>query len=99
MSCMSAKMTRVGGIGVGAELSSEGIRAVLTRDAIGVRCTKEQTGITATLSHEAIRARLSMVCTPSIRAPYLEIEPTILWVYPDWERTNDVFSNTTWNIN
>lgn len=99
MSCMSAKMTRVGGIGVGAELSSEGIRAVLTRDAIGVRCTKEQTGITATLSHEAIQARLSMVCTPSIRAPYLEISPEIIWVYSDLEQFNDVFSNTYWNIN
>lgn len=30
--------------------------------------------------------------------PYLEIEPTLLWVYPDFERTNDVYSNTTWNI-
>lgn len=99
MSCMSAKMTRVGGIGVGAELSSEGIRAVLTRDAIGVRCTKEQTGITATLSHEAIQARLSMVCTPSIRAPYLEISPEIIWVYDGLEQYNDVLSNTYWNIN
>ena len=99
MSCMSAKMTRVGGIGVGAELSSEGIRAVLTRDAIGVRCTKEQTGITATLSHEAIHARLSMVCTPSIRAPYLEISPGIIWVYPDWSAYNEVYSNTNWTVN
>ena len=99
MSCTSVKMTRVGGIGAGAELSSEGIRAVLTRDKIGVRCTKEQTGITATLSHEAIQARLSMVCTPSIREPYLEISPEIIWVYSDLEQFNDVFSNTYWQIN
>ena len=98
MSCMSVKITRVGEIGVGAELSSEGIRAVLTRDKIGVRCSKMQTGITATLSHDAIRARLSMVCTPSIREPYLEIEPEIIWVYPDWSAYNDVYSNTTWNV-
>lgn len=66
---------------------------------ICVRCTKEQTGITATLSHEAIQARLSMVCTPSIRTPYLEISPEILWVYSDLEQYNDVLSNTYWNIN
>lgn len=99
MSCMSVKITRVGEIGAGAELSSEGIRAVLTRDKIGVRCSKMQTGITATLSHDAIRARLSLVCTPSIRTPYLEIEPQLIWVYTNIESTNDVFSNTTWHIN
>ena len=79
MSCMSAKITRVGKIGASSELVSEGIRAGMTRAG-------------------AMTASFSMVCTPSIRTPYLEIEPTILWVYPDLERTNDVFSNTYWNI-
>ena len=32
-------------------------------------------------------------------APYLEIEPEIIWVVPDWSVDNEVFSNTTWNIN
>lgn len=32
-------------------------------------------------------------------APYLEIEPEIIWVVPDWAVDNEVFSNTTWNIN
>ena len=31
-------------------------------------------------------------------APYLEIEPEIIWVYPDWSAQNDVYSNTTWNV-
>ena len=31
-------------------------------------------------------------------AKYLEIEPTVLWVYPDLESLNDVYSNTTWNV-
>lgn len=30
--------------------------------------------------------------------PYLEIEPEIIWVYPDWSAYNDVYSNTTWNV-
>lgn len=31
-------------------------------------------------------------------APYLEIEPDILWVFPDIESVNEVFSNTSWNV-
>lgn len=29
---------------------------------------------------------------------YLEIEPEVLWVYPDYERENFVYSNTEWFI-
>lgn len=32
-------------------------------------------------------------------APYLEIDPTYIWIIPDDLVTNDVYSNTTWNIN
>ena len=32
-------------------------------------------------------------------APYLEIEPEIIWVVPDLAVDNNVYSNTTWNIN
>ena len=32
-------------------------------------------------------------------APYLRIEPEIIWVVPDWAVDNNVYSNTTWNIN
>lgn len=99
MSCMSAKITRVGKIGASSELVSEGIRAGMTRaGAMTAHCSKVPTGITATLDRDAIRARLSLVCTPSIRTPYLEISPEIIWVYPDWSAYNDVFSNTYWNI-
>lgn len=79
MSCTTVKITRVGGIGVGAELASE--------------------KITASASRTPIHARLSLVCRPSIRTPYLEISPEILWVYSDLEQYNDVLSNTYWHIN
>lgn len=99
MSCMSAKITRVGKIGASSELVSEGIRAGITRaGAMSSRFSKVPNGITATLNRNAIRARLSMVCTPSIRTPYLEIEPKIIWVYSNIESTNDVYSNTAWKI-
>ena len=31
--------------------------------------------------------------------PYLEIEPELIWVYTDIPADNNVYSNTTWNIN
>lgn len=55
--------------------------------------------IHASASRTPISARLSMVCRPSIRAPYLEISPEIIWVYDGLEQYNDVLSNTYWNIN
>lgn len=30
--------------------------------------------------------------------PYLEIEPEVLWVNPDWAVDNNVYSNLTWNV-
>ena len=30
--------------------------------------------------------------------PYLEIEPEVLWVNPDWAVDNQVYSNLSWNI-
>ena len=32
-------------------------------------------------------------------APYLRIEPEVIWVVPDYGVDNDVFSNVTWTIN
>lgn len=100
MSCTSVKITRVGRIGITSGLVSEGIRAGITREGtMSAHCSKVPTGITATLDRDAIRARLSMVCSPSIRVPYLEIQPEILWVYSDLEQYNEVLSNTYWNVN
>lgn len=55
--------------------------------------------IHASASRTPISARLSMVCRPSIRTPYLEISPEIIWVYPDWSAYNEVYSNTNWTVN
>ena len=30
--------------------------------------------------------------------PYLEIDPELIWVNPDWAVDNDVYSNTNWNV-
>ena len=34
----------------------------------------------------------------TVENPYLEIEPEVLWVWPNLESTNDVYSNLSWNI-
>ena len=99
MSCTSVKITRVGEIGVASVLASEGVRAVVARDGAIVVGAQKVGHVSASLDHDAIQARLSMVCTPSIRNPYLEIEPEILWVYTDLEQYNDVLSNTYWRVN
>lgn len=39
----------------------------------------------------------SVVCEIG-EIPYLEIEPTYLWIVPDDLVSNDVYSNTTWNV-
>ena len=45
------------------------------------------------------RAYLGEVLVFDKAAPYLEISPTVAWIYEDLETQNEVFSNITWNIN
>ena len=42
---------------------------------------------------------LTYIKEAEIHTPYLEISPEIVWVYDNVEAYNDVFSNTTWNVN
>ena len=42
---------------------------------------------------------LNLVCSTGVVIHYLEIEPTMIWVYPDFEVDNNVYSNTLWNVN
>ena len=46
-----------------------------------------------------IFVKIDNYCGQIIPTPYLEIEPEIIWVYPDWAVENQVFSNTDWYIN
>ena len=39
----------------------------------------------------------SIICEVNDFVPYLEIQPTVVWL-ADWGATNDVLSNTDWNI-
>lgn len=46
-----------------------------------------------------IFVKIDNFCGQIIPTPYLEIEPEVLWVYPDFEVENYVYSNTEWHIN
>lgn len=45
-----------------------------------------------------MKCRFSIICSSGVMPPYLEIAPEILWIWTD-PGYNDVYSNTTWNIN
>lgn len=45
-----------------------------------------------------IRVRTYEECVVNIRKPYLEISPEVVWVLNGWT-SNDVYSNTSWNVN
>lgn len=34
----------------------------------------------------------------TVEDPYLEIEPEVIWVNPEWAVDNNVYSNVTWNV-
>lgn len=70
--------------------------------------TERQNGMTASAEYMTrmsvgakreggVRCRMFMICTPSFRNPYLEISPTVVWMLAGWT-SNDVFSNTNWQI-
>lgn len=67
--------------------------------AVSVEAERKPSGVAAGLERVRVRASLARVCDRDIKVPYLEIEPTILWVYPDWAVSNNVLSNTHWRIN
>ena len=55
--------------------------------------------VCACIVPSSLQVQVSMVCTPDIGGYYLEIQPELIWVYPDLENYNQVFSNTEWFIN
>ena len=46
-----------------------------------------------------IFVKIDNFCGQIIPTPYLEIEPEVLWVYPDFSVENYVYSNTNWFLN
>lgn len=98
MSCFRVKITPIGGISCKVESVSR-IHTV-TSSVGGISTYAERVGhidVTATRVG-GIHCRVFRTCSPSIKSPYLEIEPTIVWVIAG-QTQNDVYSNTHWHIN
>ena len=70
----------------------------LTRVLEDISACLERIHSCITLQRQPSGVLLERVCDIS-NIPYLEIEPEFIWVYPDFEVDNDVYSNLTWNIN
>lgn len=100
MGCLTSSLHRIGGITSSLSRESGGISSVFTRFG-GITSSLERIGgISSSLKKRSgISCRMGLVCRPNIGKLYLEIEPKIIWVYPDWSAYNDVYSNTFWNVN
>lgn len=91
-SSMCCSMVQVGSIFALAAIQNIELEAQI------IRVPSTLTVTLVKLGDEAIITSAE-VCTPDIRIPYLEIEPTTIWVYPEDISNNDVLSNINWNIN
>lgn len=71
-----------------------------------LQCAKAnvvESGLCGTIGimDSSISAVIRIICnpnTPDTSDYYLEIEPELIWVYPDFVVDNRVFSNTDWYI-
>lgn len=97
MSCLSASLTRVGGLD-GSVIRAGGLQAsVVWVGGLGVSvCSAGQLTGELTWMSDFV-AHIQPVCSVNVTEPYLEIEPETIWL-SDWGATNDVLSNTHWNV-
>ena len=97
MSCISVTHTPLGGIWCSTD--SLGGIDVSAYPFGGISVAASPVGgIAVTVTRKSgISVRMWQECRTNIRHPYLEIEPTVVWVLNGWT-SNDVFSNTTWNV-
>ena len=99
MGCLSFTLTRIGGVAADPTRVGAVSVSLVRRDGISVSFVRED-GISVSFVRKGgMACRMGLVCKPNIKRPYLEIEPELIWVYPDWATDNNVYSNTHWNVN
>ena len=98
MSCLSVKFTRDGGVSCSVDRIGDFTSSVSYLGGIA-SLAERIGGITTNATREGgLMCKMWQACTVSIKGkPYLEIDPTIVWVLNGWT-SNDVYSNTTWNV-
>ena len=97
---ISASAENEGGIRAAVE-SVSGINASLNLDDIPFFLTFNKDGSIEFRAErlDGIECTFTYTDKPDIGNKYLEIEPEIIWVYPDLENFNNVYSNVTWLVN
>ena len=110
MSCITATLDRCDGFvsslsrtdrGITTHVSvvSQMLASLGRTDTIRATALRKDSGVCAFVKKlGGIVCRATYTCEVNFRKPYLEIEPTFLWVYSDFETMNDVYSNVTWKI-
>ena len=105
MSCIEVTLQRVGS---SFNIEREGTPSMsldicpngylnLSRVLNGTRATLERVYSTLSLQRQLSGVVLTRVCDVA-ELPYLEIHPELIWVYPDIESDNDVYSNLDWIV-
>ena len=90
MSCLSVNISREGGASSSASIIATHYVPTLVRVG-GNEANATRKG--------GIRCNAWQVCKTGIKGKlYLEIAPMVVWVLAGWT-SNDVYSNTNWNIN
>lgn len=98
-SCLVASLDRLGGISSTASRVCGGVTASAAREG-GIEADFGRLGgIDAQAERRCgMTARFFLECRTSIRIPYLEIDPDLIWVLAGTSVDNDVISNTYWNV-
>lgn len=97
MSCIEVTLTREGGMTATAERTTA-FSATFSRSAGMTARLGREGGFSATATRKGgMSCRLWQVCSSSVRRPYLEISPEVVWVLAGYTE-NQVFSNTDWTI-
>ena len=97
MSCLNVSLSRLGGGSADAKRIG-GIVALFGRIGGAQTSLERIGGMSAQFGRiGGLKCRFSPICASGIGSPYLEISPTIVWMWSD-PVYNDVYSNTTWNV-
>ena len=95
--CMNATLTRVGNMATSATRIGD-MSAELTRVGdMSVSMARVGSMTAKATRIGSISCSMYQVCKTNIKAPYLEISPSIVWVLAG-HTENQVFSNTRWKI-
>lgn len=97
MSCISVTHTPIGGIYVTTRTVGGITASAFSVGGITASCTPVGGIYVTTTRVGGISVKMWQECSTNIRKNYLEIEPTVVWVLNGWT-SNDVYSNTTWNV-